>query len=180
MIVIERIDTEPTDRLNALVMEADATGFNALSRMLEDWRSGRNQFNQLGETLLIATDSGCVVGVCGLNRDPYLSDSMVGRVRHLYVAVDHRRIGIGSPLVRVVIGAASGHFARLRLRTDSPDADSFYRSLKFVPFASEPACSHQLVLIDEGGPRTSRPWLIPPDAMIARTSFTSGSLACSG
>jgi len=150
MIAIERSDTLPIDRLNALVMEADATGFHGLVRLVEDWRSGLNRFNKPGEAVFIATDNGRVVGVCGLNRDHYLSDPMVGRVRHLYVAVDHRRKGIGSRLVCAVIGAAQGHFARLRLRTDSPHADGFYRSLGFMPFTSEPACSHHLVFIDEG------------------------------
>ena len=153
MIVIERINSLPIDRLSALVTEADATGFHALSRLLTEWRSGFNRFNKPGEALLIATDNGHVVGVCGLNRDPYLSDPMVGRVRHLYVAVDHRRRGIGSRLVRAVMGAASGHFARLRLRTDSPDADGLYRSLGFKPFTAEPACSHQLAFIDESQPQ---------------------------
>ena len=153
MIVIERIDFLPIDRLNALVTEADATGFHGLSRLVTEWRSGLNRFNQPGEALFIATDNGHVVGVCGLNRDPYLSDPMVGRVRHLYVAVDHRRRGIGSRLVRAVMGAASGHFARLRLRTDSPDADGLYRSLGFTPFTAEPACSHQLAFIDESQTR---------------------------
>src|SRR5271157_4184016 len=153
MIVIERINSLPIDRLSALVTEADATGFHALSRLLTEWRSGLNRFNKPGEALLIATDNGHVVGVCGLNRDPYLSDPTVGRVRHLYVAVDHRQRGIGSRHVAAVIGAASGHFARLRLRTDSPDADGLYRSLGFKPFTAELACSHQLALIDESQPQ---------------------------
>jgi hypothetical protein len=33
-------------------------------------------------------------------------------------------------------------------RTDSPGADAFYRSLGFLPVTGEPACSHQLVLIE--------------------------------
>jgi len=151
MIVIGRIDTLPIDRLNALVTEADGTGFHGLVRLVEDWQLGLNRFNKPGEAVFIATDNGCVIGVCGLNRDPYLGDPMVGRVRHLYVAVDHRRKGIGSRLVRAVMGAASGHFTRLRLRTDNPDADGFYRSLGFMPYTDEPACSHQLAFIDEAG-----------------------------
>jgi len=90
--------------------------------------------------------------VCGLNRDPYLRDATVGRVRHLYVAVDHRRRGIGTELVSAVMSLARGHFARLRLRTDSPDADEFYLSLGFMPVTGELACSHQLVFIHEGQP----------------------------
>ena len=148
MIAIERIDSLPIDRLVALATEAEATGFRGLSRLFSEWQAGGNRFDQPGEALFIATDNGRVVGVCGLNRDPYLGDPTVGRVRHLYVAVGHRRTGIGSRLVRAVVGAARGHFARLRLRTDSPGADAFYRSLGFLPVTGEPACSHQLVLIE--------------------------------
>jgi len=146
MIAIERIDCLPIDRLEPLVAQAAATGFQALARLQDEWQSGRNRFDQPGEAIFIATDNGLVVGICGLNRDPYLRDPTVGRVRHLYVAVEHRRKGIGSQLVRAVKGAAMGRFTRLRLRTNSPDADSFYCSLGFMHVTAEPACSHQVVL----------------------------------
>jgi predicted GNAT family acetyltransferase len=96
--------------------------------------------------IFVATDNGSIVGVCGLNCDPYLSDPTVGRVRHLYVAVDHRRKGTGTQLVRTVMSAAMGRFGRLRLRTDNPDADAFYRSLGCTRIAGESECSHQIVL----------------------------------
>jgi hypothetical protein len=94
MIAIERIDCLPIDQLDHLVTQAVATGFYALSRLQTEWQSGRNRFDQPGEVIFIATDNGLVVGICGLNRDPYLHDPTVGRVRHLYVAVEHRRKGI--------------------------------------------------------------------------------------
>jgi GNAT superfamily N-acetyltransferase len=150
MIAIEQITSLPIDLLSALVTEADASGFHALSRLLSEWQSGQNRFDQREEALFIATDDRRVVGVCGLNSDPYLNDTTVGRIRHLYVAADHRRRGIGTQLVSAVMSLARRHFARLRLRTDSPDADRFYRSLGFKPFTGEPACSHQLVFIEEG------------------------------
>ena len=145
MIVIQPIDSLPYDGLSALVTEADANGFRALSRLLSEWRSGLNRFDQPGEALFIAADNGRVVGVCRLNRDPYAGDPTVGRVRHLYVAVDHRRKKIGTQLVRAVVAAAQGHFARLRLKTDNAGADAFYQSIGFTTVAGEPSCSHQLV-----------------------------------
>lgn len=151
MIAIERTDCLQIDRLKPLVHEATATGFHALSRLVNDWQSGRNRFDQRGEVIFLATNNGKIVGVCGLNRDPYLGDPTVGRVRHLYVAVEHRRNGVGSRLVRAVMSVAMGRFARLRLRTDSPDADAFYRSLGFIRFTAEAACSHQVVLNAEQG-----------------------------
>jgi GNAT superfamily N-acetyltransferase len=152
MVIIERIHSLPIDRLSALLTEADTTGFRGLKRLVEGWRSGLNRFNKTGEALFIAMRDGRVVGVCGLNRDSYLGDPTVGRIRHLYVAVDHRRKGIGSRLVRTILVVARKHFALLRLRTDSPDSDRFYRSLGFMPVTGEPTCSHQLSLIDEVQP----------------------------
>lgn len=151
MIAIERIDCLPIDRLNPLVSQAEATGFHALSRLLTDWQSGRNRFDQPGEAIFIATDNEHVVGICGLNRDPYLEDPAVGRVRHLYVDVDHRRKGIGSQLVHAVMEAAKRRFTRLRLRTNNPDSDGFYCSLGFMCFTDEPACSHQVILSSGDG-----------------------------
>jgi GNAT superfamily N-acetyltransferase len=151
-VIIQPIDSLPIDRLSPVVTEAAASGFHALSRLLSEWTSGQNRFNKPGEALFIAIEGERVVGVCGLNRDPYLSDQTVGRIRHLYVAVDHRRKGIGSRLVQTIMELARRHFARLRLRTGSPDADRFYRSLGFMPVTGDPACSHQLVFIDEGQP----------------------------
>jgi hypothetical protein len=40
MITIERIAALPIDRLSALVMEADASGFHALFHLLSEWHSG--------------------------------------------------------------------------------------------------------------------------------------------
>jgi GNAT superfamily N-acetyltransferase len=170
MIALERIDSLPIGQVGALATEAEATGFHGLSRLLSEWQAGRNRFDHPGEALFIATDRGCAVGVCGLNRDPYHGDPAVGRIRHLFVAVDHRRKGIGSRLVRAVVGAARGAFFRLRLRTDSPEADEFYRSLGFLPVTGEPACSHQVVLFGDPdrlpAPRgvvVDRNRLVPPD-----------------
>ena len=146
MIAIEQVNDLPIDKLSSLVTEAADTGFHALARLVAEWQSGRNRFDRRGEAIFIATENGHIVGVCGLNRDPYLGDPTVGRLRHLYVAVDHRRKGIGSRLVRAIVAEARGRFVRLRLRTDSPDADTFYRSLGFTAFTAEPACSHNVMI----------------------------------
>jgi len=76
-----------------------------------------------------------IVGVCGLNRDPYVDDPSIGRVRHLYVSPSHRRQGIGRALVRTVMDAASDRFRMLRLRT-TPVAGSFYGALGFQSVSS--------------------------------------------
>ena len=44
---------------------------------------------RIGAAMVLS--EGRLVGVCGLNVDPYLDDPSVGRVRHLYVLVAARR-----------------------------------------------------------------------------------------
>ena len=89
---------------------------------------------------------GHVVGLCGLNVDPYTAEGRVGRVRHLYVMEASRRHGIGRRLVAEVIAAARDSFDRLRLRTANPEAARLYEGLGFAPCAGEADCTHALDL----------------------------------
>jgi N-acetylglutamate synthase-like GNAT family acetyltransferase len=77
--------------------------------------------------------------MCGLNVDPYVDDSTVGRLRHLYVHPDHRRRGVAAALVDRCLVDAGETFARVRLRTSSPVADAFYRSIGFEAIDDEDA-----------------------------------------
>src|SRR5438128_1732301 len=112
-----RLDNRPPDHLAELVAESEREGLAFLRRLVKEWESGDNRFDQPGEALFAAVSGDGVVGVCGLNVDPYLPAGRVGRVRHLYVAAGFRRRGIGAGLVAAVILAARGAFDRLRLRT---------------------------------------------------------------
>jgi ribosomal protein S18 acetylase RimI-like enzyme len=62
-------------------------------------------------------------------------------VRHLYVLVDCRRLGVPRALMDRVIGAARGRFGTLRLSTRNPAAARLYESLGFRP-VSAPHCTH--------------------------------------
>jgi GNAT superfamily N-acetyltransferase len=146
-LVIERLESLP-DGLEPLVEESEAEGFFPLERLVEEWRSGRNRFDQPGEALFAARSAGRLVGVCGLNRDPYVDDPRVGRVRHLYVAAAVRGGGVGRRLVEAVIEAARPHFQRLRLRTDCPIAAGFYQSLGFAATPGDPTATHARELSD--------------------------------
>jgi GNAT superfamily N-acetyltransferase len=141
-----RLHDLPPDRLAGLVAESERDGLAFLRRLVAEWESGDNRFDRPGEALFAAVGDGRVVGVCGLNTDPYLTTGRVGRVRHLYVAAECRRRGIGTKLVAAVMLAAQGAFDRLRLRTESESAARFYQSLGFQPCAGEPACTHVLEL----------------------------------
>lgn len=129
--LIERVSGAPTDRLAALLAESEQQGFRFVRRLVQEWESGDNRFDRPGEALFVARVGVDVVGVCGLSVDSYTGDPKVGRVRHLYVLVPHRRSGVGEQLVADVLEAAPGRFERLHLRTTNPTAARLYERLGF-------------------------------------------------
>jgi ribosomal protein S18 acetylase RimI-like enzyme len=132
--------------LNPLLEASVAEGFALVQRLVNDWASGSNRFDRPGEALLLARRGGAIVGVCGLNRDPYANDPHTGRLRHLYVAAAHRRQGIGCVLVEETVARAMKSFALLALRTDSPQAAAFYEALGFARTTELPSSTHRLDL----------------------------------
>jgi GNAT superfamily N-acetyltransferase len=129
------------DGIAPLVLEADREGYAFMQRLEQDWRSGANRFDRAGEALFGAFSGERLVGVGGLNRDPYVRTEGIGRLRHLYVAFDARRRGVGRLLVERIIAEARGSFAVLRLRTPSADAAAFYCRLGFIE-TDEDAATH--------------------------------------
>lgn len=129
--LIERVSGAPLTRLAALLAESERQGFRFVRRLVEEWNSGANRFDRPGEALFVARVGDDVVGVCGLNVDPFAGDPKIGRVRHLYVLVPHRRSGIGEQLVVDVLEAARGRFERLHLRTTNVTAARLYERLGF-------------------------------------------------
>jgi GNAT superfamily N-acetyltransferase len=144
-ITVEPLTELAQHRIAPLLEEARQAGFRALDRLVEDWASGANRFDGPGEVLFAALDGGRVVGVCGLNIDPYAPGGRVGRVRRLYVLAGYRRRGIGRQLVGRAVDRARGIFERLRLRTDSEGAARFYEALGFRR-SDDPDCTHTLDL----------------------------------
>jgi ribosomal protein S18 acetylase RimI-like enzyme len=142
--LIERVSGAPTDRLAALLAESERQGFRFVRRLVEEWESGANRFDRPGEALFVARVGDDVVGVCGLNVDPYAGDSTIGRVRHLYVLVPHRRSGIGEQLVADVLEAARGRFERLHLRATNAIAARLYERLGFRRTAAARDRTHEL------------------------------------
>jgi GNAT superfamily N-acetyltransferase len=147
-IAIVRVKQLPPDRLAELVAESEAAGFRFVRWLVEDWDSGNNRFDGPGEALFAALSGSRVIGVCGLNADPYTAAPGVGRVRRLYVLAAFRRSGVGRRLVRAVVATARGHFHQLRLRTDSEAAARFYEALGFQPCGGVPDCTHTLRLAE--------------------------------
>ncbi|MDA1196213.1 MAG: GNAT family N-acetyltransferase [Planctomycetota bacterium] len=142
----------PCDRIRALPPDLDvlrsaarAESFGALDRLARDWHDGTNRFERPGEALFEARVADELVGICGLNVDPFTAGDMRGRLRRLYVLPAARRAGTGRALVRAALAAADGHFGSVVLRTHDPAADAFYLALGFTRI-EEPDATHGIDL----------------------------------
>jgi GNAT superfamily N-acetyltransferase len=145
-IAIARLEQMPSDCLAELVAESEAGGFRFLRRLVEDWVAGRNKFDGPDEVFFAALHGSRIIGVCGLNADPYVAEPGVGRIRRLYVQADYRRSGVGRQLMQAVVTAARGRFRLLRVRTGDEMAARFYEALGFQAAVAGPDCSHVLEL----------------------------------
>jgi GNAT superfamily N-acetyltransferase len=131
-VTIERLTGSPAERVAELVVESERHGLRFIRRLAEEWTSGANRFDQPGEALFVARIGERVVGVCGLNVDPYAAEPRVGRVRHLYVLSGQRRLGVGRRLVSEII--------------DAPEAGQLYQALGFRPSVGTADCTHIMTL----------------------------------
>jgi GNAT superfamily N-acetyltransferase len=142
---IEALHELSTDRIGELLVDSEATGSRIARRLIDDWAAGANRFDRPGEALFGASMADRLVGVCGLNIDPYARDPRIGRVRHLYVLTACRRHGVGRQLVARVIELAADRFDSLRLRTSNPEAARLYEAAGFRACA-EGECTHAMDL----------------------------------
>jgi GNAT superfamily N-acetyltransferase len=130
-VTIERLHDLPADGLEALLADSEQAGSRIVRRLVDEWVSGANRFDQSGKGLFAAWTGGRLVGICGLNVDPYAPEERVGRVRHLYVLSAVRRLGVGRALIAEVVDAARGLFDTLHLRTRNPEAARLYEAFGF-------------------------------------------------
>jgi GNAT superfamily N-acetyltransferase len=145
-VAIRRVARLPIDQLTDLADESEQAGVRFVRRLIDDWTTGVNRFDQAGEALYAAWSNDRLIGTCGINVDPYADDPRVARVRHLYVARDYRRQSVGRRLVQTVIAPAGQRFAALRLRTDSPEAATFYEHLGFKRCHTSASYTHLLAI----------------------------------
>jgi GNAT superfamily N-acetyltransferase len=144
-IEIARLHWLPSG-LEHLRDEAARHGFGFLDRLVADWASGANTFSRRGECLLGALADGGLVGIGGLNADPYSPRTDLGRIRHVYVLDAWRRKGVGGVLIDCLVREARGLFSELRLRTATTAAAAFYVHCGFGP-VDDPTASHALKLV---------------------------------
>lgn len=142
--------------LQSLIGESMRDGYTFLQRTIDDWYSGTNKFDKPGEKLWGLFIEGELIGVGGLNIDPYSPTPKVGRVRHLYVRKAQRRAGYATLIMHKIMEEASHHFTVLRLFTDNAEASAFYEKLGFTQ-TGEYKASHRKTLLQDTPDRPSSP-----------------------
>ncbi|WP_110950712.1 GNAT family N-acetyltransferase [Pseudomonas bohemica] len=131
MLDVQQIAALPA-QLRVLEQEAITQGFRFLTRLIAEWESGANRFDEPGECLMAAYLNEQLVAIGGLSRDPYLQDD-TGRLRRLYVADAARGRNVGRTLVKRLVERAAQRFRVVRLSTDTPDGAAFYLRCGFLP-----------------------------------------------
>lgn len=143
MIEIQRIEL-PVPGIDELQTDAHAEGYNFIDRLVNEWSSGKNRFNKQGEVLRGCIDQGILVGVGGLNRDPFANAADVGRIRRVYVRPAWRNKGLGRALAASLVDDARKHFRCARLRAATPMAAKLYESIGFSP-VTDPNATHMMI-----------------------------------
>jgi GNAT superfamily N-acetyltransferase len=144
---VKQIDYLLDCELNHLIKESKEDGFRFVERLVNDYQNGTNTFNHFGEGLFgIFNNDGALIGIGGLNIDPFSNDLSIGRIRRFYVRKAYRRNGIGSLLVNTIIEEAKRYYHILVLHTDTEQGDKFYSSLGFSKGNLYPKSSHFMVL----------------------------------
>ena len=145
--IVQLFDLPLSDIL-PMVVESRTQNHRFVDRLVDEYIDGSNRFDLPSEALYAAYAGHLMVGVGGLNVDPYIDDSGAGRVRHLYVLADRRGRGVGKGLMQQIVDEARGHFSVLTLRTFNPDAARFYVAIGFETVSDVESMTHRLVLTE--------------------------------
>jgi len=125
------------DDIQYIVCESQADGFHFLKRLVDEFNSGINRFDNLGEVLLVVREQGCLIAIGGLN-----NYKGVGRLRRFYVRKEYRRTGLGRMLLEELEQYAIKSFPEIVLFSDTSDANKFYQACGYTS-AAESGISHR-------------------------------------
>ncbi|MGE1053145.1 GNAT family N-acetyltransferase, partial [Bacillus sp. GFa4/2] len=120
--------------------------FNFLIRLINGYKNKVNVFNKTGECLYGIFQGDMLIGVGGLNEDPYTKDNKIGRLRRFYISRDYRRLGLGNLLLNQLLCHAEKYFEVIVLHTDTKQGDVFYTANGFVKGGLYKGSSHYKLL----------------------------------
>lgn len=136
MQVLE-VDDLRKEAIEDLVELSKDEGFNFLSRLVNEWENGKNRFEGEHEKLYKVELNGKIIGIGGINKNPYSEDEKEGRIRRFYIHPNYRKRKIGTRLIRKIIEDYKLKYQKLTLRTDNEIASKFYESIGFKKVESK-------------------------------------------
>jgi N-acetylglutamate synthase-like GNAT family acetyltransferase len=146
-IVINRLDGLPPDISFELLQASIRENFSPIQWLIDRWKDGQNQFSLPGEALYEARDGDQLIGICGINQDPYVNSELrLGRIRRLYVLPEYRRKGVGRKLVMRAIADAHSHFSEINLRTFDIQSARFFEAIGFAMVEGNAHKTHQMFI----------------------------------
>ncbi|MCW2363888.1 MULTISPECIES: GNAT family N-acetyltransferase [Sphingobium] len=131
-ICIDAISLDQTN-IDDLAEEAMREGFPFINRLIDEWARGTNRFDAPGELFVGGFVGGRLAAIGGLNDEPYEPAAGRARLRHLYVAPDYRRLGVGRKLLAHILRMAEANWTEVRLRTETARGAAFYEAIGFTP-----------------------------------------------
>ena len=131
MMQIKRVVDLNTYDITPLLDSSVAEGYRFIQKLIDEYDNGKNRFDKKGELLLIIELDNQVIGIGGLNIEPYLNEDQVGRIRNIYIHPKHRGKKLGEQLVQILIEQSKKDFKLLRLLTENPIADHLYQKIGF-------------------------------------------------
>jgi GNAT superfamily N-acetyltransferase len=80
-------------------------GYKFIQTLWDEYMSSKTRFDSGGAALYGVYDAGGdLIAIGGVHRDPYLNRDDIGRIRHIYVMPEQRRIGVGRRPMTALIG----------------------------------------------------------------------------
>ncbi|MQR87641.1 GNAT family N-acetyltransferase [Bacillus megaterium] len=133
--------------IKELLIESQEAGFFFLTKLVAEYKNGQNVFNKTGERLWgVYGKKNKLIGVAGLNQNPYSQYANAGRVRRFYVSAQFRRKGIGKQLLKEIIHYAENYYDSLVLYTDTDKAKLFYEQNGFKRVYNQHKITHEYSL----------------------------------
>ncbi|KAA0766667.1 GNAT family N-acetyltransferase [Bacillus sp. SH5-2] len=145
-IYIQQIEDLMIYEYDYLVQESKDEGFNFLLKLISEYKNEINKFNKTGECLYGVFQEGMLIGIGGLNQDPYTEDNKISRLRRFYISKDYRRTGLGNLLLNRLLSHAEKYFQTVVLHTDTKQGNAFYMANGFVRGNMYKGSSHYKLL----------------------------------
>jgi GNAT superfamily N-acetyltransferase len=147
-IVIKEVKELP-QAIVELEQEANKEELALVTRMIEEFKSGKNRFDGPGEFFLTAYDNDKLIACGGLSQQWNENDveARIGRVRRFYVLPEYRKHGVGKHLLKYLENKAVVNFSALCLYTDTHPAAHFYQKMNYVFVENHPNYNYFKYLI---------------------------------